>query len=243
MTDYKADKTEAINKWWTSPLGQYVFKQEQVILTTMPRFFHGYYQLQVGTAQSLLPPPTRPCKQKVMAKSADIEGESTSLPFKSHSLDTLVLSHVLEFSDDPHQVIREAERVLVSDGTLILLQFNPWSLWGLKRLFSLQDKPPWLGSFFGKTRIKDWMALLNFEVVATERLLFSPPIQNETWLPRFHFMERWGKRLWPVFSGVTVCVATKRTIPLTPIKQHWRTKQLFPRPLSPNRASRDNINE
>lgn len=40
-------------------------------------------------------------------------------------------------------------------------------------------------------------------------------------------MERWGKRLWPVFAGSAILVATKRTIPLTPITMRWRAKQLF----------------
>ena len=242
MTDYKADKSQAINNWWTSPLGRYVLQQEQALLASIPRFFHGYYQLQIGATQSLLPPTPRPCKQKLMAKYADIEGDCTSLPFKSHSLDTLLLTHLLEFTDDPHQVIREAERVLVSDGTLILLRFNPWSLWGLKRLFSWQDTPPWQGSFFGQTRIKDWLSLLNFEVVTIERLLFSPPIQSETWLARFCFMERWGRRFWPILSGATVFVATKRTIPLTPITQQWQ-KRFFLRPLAQNPVNREKTNE
>ncbi len=241
MVDYKTNTEQIMSQWWQSPLGHNVLAQEKVALQSLTSHFHGHYQLQIGTKRSLLPPLPRPSVQKVMADSADVHGDSTSLPFKCHSIDTLLLSHVLEFSNDPHQVLREAERILVSDGTIILCSFNPWSLWGLRRLLSWQDIPPWQGDFFSQTRIKDWLALLNFEVITTNCLLFRPPIQSEHWYQRFSLIERWGKRLWPFFSGVKILVATKRTIPLTPVTMHWRAKQLFPSQLTQRPVSRGNM--
>ena len=228
MIDYKTNKKNMMSDWWQSALGQCVLRQEHALLQSLASHFYGYYQLQMGVEQKLLPAVTRFSHQKVMARSADVEGNSEALPFKCHSLDTLLLSHELEFSTDPHQVLREVERVLVADGTLVLVCFNPWSLWGLRRWFSWQDQPPWHGHFFSQTRIKDWLALLNFEVVTIERYLFRPPIQSEKWLGWLAPMERWGQRLWPVFSGASILVAKKRTIPLTPITSYWRAKQLFP---------------
>jgi len=241
MVDYKTNTEKMIAQWWQSPLGHSVLDQEKTAIQSLTSHFHGHYQLQTGTERSLLPSLPRSCVQKVMASSADVYGDCKSLPFKCHSIDTLLLSHVLEFSSDPHQVLREAERVLVSDGTIILCSFNPWSLWGLRRLFSWQDIPPWQGTFFSQTRIKDWLALLNFEVITTERLLFRPPVQSAKWFQRFKLIERWGKRLWPLFSGVSILIATKRTIPLTPVTMPWRAKQLFPSPLTQRPVSRGNV--
>ena len=34
------------------------------------------------------------------------------MPFASQSLDLVVLPHVLEFAEEPHQVLREVDRVL-----------------------------------------------------------------------------------------------------------------------------------
>ena len=148
MVDYKTNTEQMMAQWWKSPLGHSVLEQEKVALHSLSSHFHGHYQLQIGTEQSLLPSLPRPSIQKVMANSADVHGDSTSLPFKCHSIDTLLLGHVLEFSNDPHQVLREAERILVSDGNMILCSFNPWSLWGLRHLFSWQDTPPWQATFF-----------------------------------------------------------------------------------------------
>lgn len=228
MVDYKTESKQIMADWWKSSLGQSVLAQEQDTLTSLSRYFHGYYQLQLGSEQLLLPPTSRASQQKIMAQTADVEGHNEALPFKCHSLDLLLLNHILEFSNDPHQVLREVERVLVADGTLVISSFNPWSLWGLRCLLSWQDQPPWQGKFYRQTRIKDWLALLNFEIIASERLLFSPPIRSAKWLKRFSFLERWGKRLWPFWAGATIIVATKRTIPLTPITKRWHARQLFP---------------
>lgn len=229
--------------WWRSPLGQYVLTQEKVLLQSLVGHFYGYYQLQIGVDQILLPEVPRLSQQKIMTKGGNLEGRSEAMPFKCHSIDNLLLSHELEFAEDPHQVLREVERVLVADGTLVLCCFNPWSLWGLRRLFSWQDQPPWHGHFFSQSRIKDWLALLNFEVVTIERFLFCPPVRSEKWLNWLAFMERWGKRLWPIFSGARIIVAKKRTIPLTPVTMNWRARQLFPASRLVNKpVTREKIN-
>jgi len=228
MIDYKTDIQKKMITWWQSPLGCSVLKQEKSVLQSLSNHFYGNYQFQLGLEQRLLPEVPRSRMQKIMGPSADLYGRNESLPFKSKSLDTLLIVHVIEFSSDPHQVLREAARVLGTDGTLVLCCFNPWSFWGLRRLFSLKAPPPWHGHFFSQTRIKDWLALLNFEVAAIERLVFHPPIQSERWLTRTLIIERIGRRLWPIFSGVTIFVATKRTIPLTPITMYEHVKHLFP---------------
>ncbi|MFT7413877.1 MAG: SAM-dependent methyltransferase [Methylophagaceae bacterium] len=228
MIDYRTDIQKKMITWWQSPLGRSVLKQEKNALQTLSSYFYGNYQFQLGIGQRLLPEVPLSKMQKIMGRSADVEGRNELLPFKCHSLDTMLLVHVIEFSTDPHQVLREAERTLVADGTLVICSFNPWSFWGLRCLFSFKAAPPWHGHFFSQTRIKDWLALLNFEVVAIERLAFHPPIQSERWLTRSLMIERVGKRLWPIFSGVTILVATKRTIPLTPITMYQHVKHLFP---------------
>ncbi|HEC59741.1 hypothetical protein LCGC14_1060800 [marine sediment metagenome] len=228
MIDYRTEMQKKMLSWWQSPLGRSVLNQEKTVLQSLSHHFSGKYQFQLGLEQRLLPDVALSRMQKTMGKSADVEGSNESLPFKSRCIDTLLLVHVIEFSVDPHQVLREVERVLDADGTLILCSFNPWSFWGVRRLFSFKSPPPWHGHFFSQTRIKDWLALLNFEVVTTKHLVFHPPIQSERWLSKVSLIERMGKRLWPIFSGVTILVATKRTIPLTPITMYEHVKHLFP---------------
>lgn len=228
MAHYKTEQEKMMADWWQSPLGQNVLLHEKPILQSLSQHFHGYYQLQVGSENSQLPSTPHASVQKIMSPFTDVHGHNEALPFKCYSLDTVLLNHVLEFSDDPHQVLREAERILVADGVLILCSFNPWSLWGLRRLFSWQDQPPWQGHFFTQMRIKDWLKLLNFDIVESKKCIFQPPFRNEKWFNKCSFLSRWGRRLWPFFSGVTIVVATKRTIPLTPVAKRWKPKKILP---------------
>ena len=52
-----------------------------------------------------------------------------------NSLDLIVLPHALEFTDDPHLMLREAYRVIRPEGQIVIAGFNPFSLFGAKRYF------------------------------------------------------------------------------------------------------------
>src|SRR5690606_41680254 len=58
--------------------------------------------------------------------------EPEQLPFDTQSIDLIVMPHTLEWCADPHQVLREVERVLMPEGRVVLTGFNPYSLWGLR---------------------------------------------------------------------------------------------------------------
>ena len=219
-----------IERWWQSPLGQQLLMVERELVSQLDEPLPGYFFLQLGGGESCLPLSNRASSHCLVAPEGDVQAEAESLPFKSHSIDNLLLLHVLERSRDPHQLLREAERVLAADGKLILCCFNPFSLWGLRRLFSWQDSPPWDGHFFSQTRIRDWLALLNFEVTEQHKAVYRPPFRHSRWMQGSLFMERWGRRLWPWLGGVSVMVAAKRTIPLTPVRESWRKRRLFPTP-------------
>lgn len=219
-----------IESWWQTPLGQSLLSSEREILGQLDNPLLGYFYLQLGGSELCLPTSNRPVSHCLVGATGDIAANPEALPFKSHSIDNMLILHVLERARDPHQLLRETERVLAADGKLILCSFNPFSLWGLRRLFSWQDKAPWDGHFFSQTRIRDWLALLNFEVIEQHKLLFRPPFQHPRWLQGSRFLERWGRRLWPWLGGVSVMVASKRTIPLTPVRENWRKRRLFPAP-------------
>src|SRR3546814_364119 len=89
-----------------------------------------------------------------------------NLPSDAQSVDLLVLPHILECSANPHRILREAERVLVPEGRIVISGFNPWSLWGAREripgLDPLLPVPAHLQ--VSLARLKDWFKLLSFEV-------------------------------------------------------------------------------
>jgi len=162
------------------------------------------------------------------AKLVRVHGFPEQLPFESRSVDIMLLPHTLEFADDPHQVLREVSRVLTPEGHVVILGFNPFSLWGLWRLLRRRKKSaPWDGHFLQLARIKDWLKLLDFEVGHGKMLYYRPPLANETSMDRLRFLEKAGDRWWPLAGAVYLLVAKKREIGMTPLRPEWRTAKAF----------------
>lgn len=148
------------------------------------------------------------------------------LPLSADSIDVLLLPHVLEFESNPHQVLRECERVLIGEGHVLILTFNPWSLWGLWHLFlAWREEPPWCGHFFRASRLQDWLHLLGFEVLETRTLYYRPPLRHAGVLQKLGFMEKLGRWCWPWWGGVHAIVAKKHVIPQIPVRELWRRRR------------------
>ena len=145
---------------------------------------------------------------------------------KSDSLDIVILPHVLEYSLEPHQVLREVERVLIAEGHVVILGFNPWSFWNLFRVFNFWKKPAqWNSHFLAASRVIDWLTLLGFDVVQQEGYFYQLPIQNNKIVKKLGFLEKIGQRLWPKMGAGYVLVARKRVETLTPIRPRWRSQK------------------
>jgi SAM-dependent methyltransferase len=111
--------------------------------------------------------------------------------------------------------LREAERVLRPEGRLLISGFNPGSLWGLRRVVVnriSRNTPthPWHGRFIHLPRIKDWLALMGFELIGGRMACYAPPLDRAAWLARFSFLESAGDRWWALGGGVYLIHAVKR---------------------------------
>jgi SAM-dependent methyltransferase len=167
-----------------------------------------------------------------------VRGLPEQLPFLAGSVDVVLLPHTLDFASDPHHVLREVERVLAPEGHAVVLGFNPLSLWGIRRLFARRRRAvPWSGHFFRLARIKDWLALLNFECVQGRMLYYRPPLAHEGVMDRLHFLDKMGDRWWPLAAAVYLLVAKKRMFGVTPLPLEWKTTGLAGRGLAAARPS------
>ena len=147
------------------------------------------------------------------------------MPLATGSIDLVVLPHVLEFNAHPHQILREAARVLMPDGQIVISGFNPLSLWGGRRALRLgRNEYPWCGRFIGLLRLKDWLQLLSFELNGGRFGCYAPPFAQTKWLVRSAFMEKAGERWWPIAGGVYVVRAVKRTVGMRLVMPKWRSQ-------------------
>ena len=226
---------QQLQDWFAAEQSALLLEEEKKKLNQRLYALFGYHILQVGNIGGRHFLDGSKISHKLLASLIpDEESEQNSgfccdcsnLPVAPDSIDVVVLPHVLEFEANPHQVLRESERVLIGEGHVVILGFNPWSLWGFWRLLlAWREKPPWQGHYIGLTRIKDWLKLLDFEIIEIERFYFRPPLRNSKLLKKLEFMDQLGPYCWPWFGGVYLLVAKKRVVPLTPIKLQWRTRR------------------
>jgi len=103
---------------------------------------------------------------------------SDELPLESDSIDTLIAHHSLEFSSNPHQVLREMQRVLAPQGHMLIVGFNPYSLLGVgASLRRMARNPLWRQQHpVSRHRLTDWLHLLGCEVQSCSNVYGLPPI-------------------------------------------------------------------
>lgn len=156
-----------------------------------------------------------------------------ALPFETQSLDLVVLPHTLELARDPHQALREVERVLVPDGRVVVVGLNPASLWWLQQRVSGlcmrmgfgRSVLPDTGDLIGYWRLRDWLRLLSFDIEHGRFGCYRPAARTELWLDRFRWIEPWGDRWWPVLGAVYILVAVKRVRGMRLIGPAWKRQK------------------
>lgn len=234
-------------EWMQSPAGRCLLQWEQQQMDHAVADVFGYHALQLGlpelaalranrmphrwlAAEAAAPfvPPGRTHDDGQDGDAAlhgaqgiALHCDFDALPFPNQSLDLVVLPHTLELSRDPHLSLREVERVLMPEGRVMILGFNPASMWGLRQRLGRARAAvglggrgalflPRAGELLGYWRVRDWLRLLSFEIEGGRFGCFRPPYASARWLERSAWLEAVGQRWWPVFGAVYFLVAVKR---------------------------------
>jgi SAM-dependent methyltransferase len=244
--------------WLQTPPGRYLLDWEQARIDAMVGDLFGFHAIQLGLPAidglranrmphrwlvrdggAPLPSPTPPPMADdqdapLPPRVAAVQCDFAQLPFATQSLDLVLLPHTLEFSADPHAALREVERVLMPEGRVVILGFNPKSLWGLRqwlgrwalRLRLVREERalflPRGGDFIAHRRLRDWLRLLDFEVEGSGFGCYRPALRSQRWIDRWRWMESSGDRWWPVFGAVYAVVAVKRVRGMRLIGPAWK---------------------
>ena len=239
MIDHDVVKFE-LHRWTETALGQSLIWDEEQQLRQVLTKLYGPIAIQLGAlgfcvfmqSSSAIHhifsidhriPNNKPLPGTVLHADAE------AMPLDAKSVSVLLLPHVLEFSHDPHKVLREAERVLVPEGHLVLVCFNPISCWGIRSVLSgLLDQShtaPWCGRFYRLARVKDWVSVLGFEIISGSTAYYLPPLKSSKLRSKLSFLQKMGPRWWPMWSAIFILVARKKEFGMTPIVPRWRKKQ------------------
>ena len=230
-------RDNAMADWFEGPLGSRVLREEAELARVALEDVFGFELLQVGswgpsrhllggarTQHTTLLAPDRGAGVTLCAPMI-------SLPFAADCIDAILLPHTLELVEDPYAVLREAERVLVADGCLMICGFNPYSGWGARRWFSQHFRrrafPPRTRRMLSENRLRDWMALLDFEVASVHGYLGLLPVTRR---PRSLVDGSRGEVEYrtrrPLTAGAYLLKARKRVQTLTLLRPKRRSRQL-----------------
>ncbi|MEL7448873.1 MAG: class I SAM-dependent methyltransferase [Pseudomonadota bacterium] len=217
--------------WLQTSLGSALLEREKALVGDALESIFGIQLLQVGawgandsfvglgnTRRAALVAPQA-------AEGVSIRSEPSRLGIASDSVDIVLLPHTLEYDPAPHDVLREVERVLVGEGHLVLLGFNPVGPVGLRRLLSFRGYPAGLSRLYTEGRVRDWLKLLGLDVVDARRYFFTAPVNSARLQQRLSGIETVGSRYWSKLSGAYMLVARKRVFTLTPVRPVWSRRR------------------
>ncbi len=230
------DPASALQAWYDTELGQSILVTERRMIERALLNVQGNRLLQVTLdGRQWFCDSARARHGVMVAPKLELGMEENSLiatpeelPVQSAVIDILVLHHALEFSEDPHQVLREAARVLRPGGHLILLGFNPVSLFGLHSKFKRAVAAPWSGRLLGASRLTDWFKLLQLTSMNIHSDSYIYPIENSRWRGRFNFLKTLIKPI-PLSTGNLILMTARKDVAgMTPLRPVWNRRLLEP---------------
>ena len=231
----------ALADWFARPLGQQALRTEGAMLDELLPGLFGYHLIQLSVQPAPLYQSSQIQHKMAVSLSAGpdagpgagpdagIVASPASLPFESGSVDLVILHHLLDFIESPIDVLREISRVTISMGNLIVIGFNPLSLWGAWRLFGrLRGRMPWAGRFIRPGRLMEWLNLLDFKIDRAQYALYGPPVA------RFaggvgNYAGGLSRHANLPTGAIYVIAARKQVAAMTPMKPVWGQSRAFGR--------------
>lgn len=230
-----------INEWYSSKAGLKLAKDiEQALSDSLLQCF-GYYAVQIGCPNlaNVLVEKSRVRHHFSLDtfSHADMAARHEQLPIATDSVDLVISAHALAFSSQPHEILREIDRVLVPEGKLIIIEMNPLSFWGLRHFVQgWLEKMPWTGRLYSHKRLRDWLAILGFKEINALKVHYELPLAHPYKFT--NWLSKATKRWLPLLSALNVLVYEKSITPITPIKSMWKQSVIGASTVSTSIANR-----
>ncbi len=231
------DLALAQHSWWQSRLGQQLLAEERDVLGAALQGSYGVHWALLGPYPGDfdglvggIAHGFQFAQEAASGMPVDLRSDAAAWPIASDTLTAVVLPHAYAHAEDPHGLLREAHRALRAEGVVIVLGWNPWSLWGLRitlaRLWQLllrrSVRYPWCTRLLSAGRLREWCSVLGFEVLRVRHYGYRLPLNSEraSGLQQWLAMALQRIRFAPTAGGYCL-VARKRVLPLTPVRPRW----------------------
>lgn len=222
LTDYH----QALHLWYKTSLGQRVWDTVCREVSGLTVDFFGRRLLVVGTLDITAWLSECPISESIYladswgTKPATVCGNVSELPFADNSFDAVIIPYALEWQPHHHELILELGRVLMPQGNMLIVGFNPMSLWGLVQPWQKEKLPPFHGHLLRIGHIRHDLAKAECAIAEIRTCYYGLP-SSYMGLAHAETFETLGRLGWPSWGAVYVVHAHKQITPLTPIRPKW----------------------
>lgn len=209
---------DQLAEWFDEGFGQKLYQRQKARCEQKLSQLFGYRLAQIGISpRHCLLENLQPSHKFILSRARDgasCQCEFDALPLPSDTIDIVLVHHVLDFSDHPHQALIEAARLVKAGGHIVIIGFNPLSLFGLYKWPGVvwPGKAVWRHNSLRKGRVIDWLQLLGFQVN------YRPLAADEVLSDQLNQWQKKGRALDLSRGAFYMIVAQKMVTPLRPIK-------------------------
>lgn len=219
MSDQFNDILTELETWYGGERGRYLLEQLRETLKPHLENAFGYHMLQIGPVRGQALFGDCRIHHRIHASDRGAQGidlvcEAGEIPLETDSVDVVIAHHSLEFVSNPHQVLREIQRVLTAQGQLLVIGFNPISLRGIaSSVRGWSPQSPWRQHYpVTPRRLTDWLHLLGCELQDSHYVYALPAIGGGRLRRSMESMDAWCARHNLPLGGVYVLHAIKTVI-------------------------------
>ncbi|HLD17361.1 MAG TPA: methyltransferase domain-containing protein [Coxiellaceae bacterium] len=235
------------DQWYSAPLGRSILTLEQAVLVEPMSRVRGDYLVQIGGNTALTKPFSERFRYPICVKPGleknppeqCIVAEAHEMPFQPNLFDVVVAPHVLDFSDSPQALLSEWYLITRPYGYLMIMGFNPWSVWGLLAGWC-ESLQAWQKPFYSMSCVKRWLVETGFSILSVKTFALRPPFNNALLFEQWRWMEylkRWGLQK---AGGIYFIVAQKQLVSPTLRIVSWKPlRKPVARPYPETHSRRD----
>ena len=227
------EEVTQLERWLSEGVGVALHDTERAICDELLPNYYGDVLLQAGIPSAPLFQKSATRHQIMMGVSrgaGGLIGNPGQLPFASESIDVLIAQHLLDVGDRPQFLVQELARTILPMGRLIVIGFNPLSLWSCRRVLAATRKGQPAQWGLAPRRLLDWLNLLNFKIDRIEFGGFGWPGQL-LGRRRPDFSLGLGRKYNMGWGGVYVVVAQRYKGAISAQRARMRSARLF-RPIA-----------
>ncbi|CAA0121746.1 Uncharacterised protein [BD1-7 clade bacterium] len=223
-----AESIPVMERWFKEPTGRSMLCNQQAVVDDFLQTLFGYHLLQLSVSRDVNLVDASRIRHKfrlspLSGASVGAVCEEEQLPLEQDCIDLAVVHHLLDYSQNPHQTLRELSRVVIPSGHVLIIGFNPVSLLGVYAASKrLSKSRVWQNHPVTVRRLVDWLTLMDFSVQKVHYGFYMPPVK---WMNKSRLCRGLNRRLtqsqWPT-GGFYAVLAKKEVAPLTPRRMKWQ---------------------